>query len=61
MILCAKGNEAVAHYALGKMENKVLAREYRLTLPEEKQLVEEVEGTTRLLENAQRRGKRKKH
>jgi predicted nuclease of restriction endonuclease-like (RecB) superfamily len=60
LILCAKGNEAVAHYALGKLENKVLAREYRLTLPEEKELVQEVERTTRLLENFKRRRKQAK-
>lgn len=49
LILCAKGDEAVAHYALGNLHNKVLAREYQLTLPEEKRLVEELEKTQRML------------
>jgi urease accessory protein UreE len=39
----------VAHYALGNLHNKVLAREYQLTLPEEKRLVEELERTQWIL------------
>jgi len=50
LILCAKGDEAVAHYALGNLRNKVLAGEYRLALPAEKQLVEELAKTQRALE-----------
>ena len=49
LILCAKGDEAVAHYALGNLHNKVLAREYQLILPEEKRLVEELERTQQIL------------
>lgn len=49
LILCAKGDGAVAHYALGNLHNKVLAREYQLALPEEKRLVEEMEKTQRML------------
>lgn len=50
LILCAEDDEAVAHYALGNLGNKVLAREYRLTLPDEKILVAEIEKTRRSLE-----------
>ncbi len=49
LILCAKGDGAVAHYTLGNLHNKVLAREYQLALPEEKRLVEEMEKTQRML------------
>ena len=50
LILCAKGDEAVAHYALGNLRNKVLAGEYRLALPAEKKLVAELERTQKALE-----------
>jgi predicted nuclease of restriction endonuclease-like (RecB) superfamily len=50
LILCAQGDEAVAHYALGNLRNKVLAGEYRLALPAEKQLVAELEKTQKALE-----------
>jgi len=49
LILCAEGNEAVAHYALGNLGNKVLSREYKLTLPDEKWLVDELRKTQHLL------------
>ena len=55
LILCAKGDEAVAHYALGNLRNKVLAGEYRLALPAEKQLVEELGRTQKALEAFYRR------
>jgi len=55
LILCAKGDEAVAHYALGNLRNKVLAGEYRLALPAEKQLVAELGRTQRALETYYRR------
>ena len=50
LILCANKDAAVARYALEGLPNKVLAAEYRLQLPEEKVLVEELERTqTRLM------------
>ncbi|HMD87012.1 MAG TPA: PDDEXK nuclease domain-containing protein [Terriglobia bacterium] len=55
LILCAKGDEAVAHYALGNLRNKVLAGEYRLALPAEKKLVAELERTQKALEAYYRR------
>ena len=50
LILCSERNEAVAHYALGNLQNRVLAREYRLTLPEESLLVQEISDTRRALQ-----------
>ncbi len=50
LILCSERNEAVAHYALGNLANKVLAREYKLTLPEESLLVQELAATRRSLQ-----------
>jgi predicted nuclease of restriction endonuclease-like (RecB) superfamily len=40
LILCSETNAAVAHYALGNLKSSVLAREYKLTLPDEEQLME---------------------
>jgi predicted nuclease of restriction endonuclease-like (RecB) superfamily len=53
LILCSEKNEAVAHYALEGLPRKVLAREYRLALPDEKLLAEEIEQTRERLETRQ--------
>jgi predicted nuclease of restriction endonuclease-like (RecB) superfamily len=45
LILCAKGNQALAQYTLDTLPNKVLAAEYRIALPNEKLLVKEIERT----------------
>lgn len=50
LILCAKKDEAVAHYSLEGLPNKVMAAEYRMALPEEKVLTAELEKTQRALE-----------
>jgi predicted nuclease of restriction endonuclease-like (RecB) superfamily len=50
LILCSEKDEAVAHYALGNLANTVLAREYKLTLPKEKELVRELTRQRRALE-----------
>jgi predicted nuclease of restriction endonuclease-like (RecB) superfamily len=50
LILCAEKDSAVAHYALGNLRNTVLAREYRLALPDERRLVAEMEKTRRAVE-----------
>ena len=42
LILCSEKDEAVAHYALGNLANKVLAREYKIALPTEKELAHEL-------------------
>jgi predicted nuclease of restriction endonuclease-like (RecB) superfamily len=43
LILTLKKDEALAHYALEGLKNTVLAREYRLVLPDEKRLAQEIE------------------
>jgi len=43
LILCSEKDAAVAHYALGNLNNKVLARDDQLILPTEKQLVKRLE------------------
>ncbi len=50
LILCAEKDHAVAKYALDGLPNKVLATEYRTTLPRERLLVEEIQKTRRQLE-----------
>jgi hypothetical protein len=50
LILCARTNAAVAHYALEGLPNKVLAAEYQTVLPDEKLLTEELAKTRRELE-----------
>jgi hypothetical protein len=47
LILCSERNEAVVHYALGNLSNQVLAREYKLALPSERRLQEEMTKTRR--------------
>jgi len=50
LILCAEKDDAIAKYALQGLPNKVLAREYKLALPDEKRLADEIEKTRDLLE-----------
>src|SRR5262249_32501723 len=57
LILCTKRNAVVAKYALEGLPNKVLAAEYRTTLPDEKLLEDELEKSRRVLE-ARRMSKR---
>ena len=57
LILCAKKDDAVAHYALEGLPNKVMAAEYRMALPDEELLTSELKKTQRVLESqAYRRG-----
>ena len=56
LILCAHKNDAVAHYALEGLPNKVLAAEYKTTLPDERMLAEEIARTRQEL--VRRRGER---
>lgn len=49
LILCAEKDHAVAKYALEGLPNKVLATEYRTTLPKERQLAAAIETTQRQL------------
>jgi predicted nuclease of restriction endonuclease-like (RecB) superfamily len=50
LVLCSKSNDALAKYALEGLPNKVLAREYRLALPDEKRLATELEQARQRLE-----------
>lgn len=55
LILCSEKNEAVAHYALGNLRNKVLSSQYKLALPDEKELAGEIAKTRKtLLQKTQR-------
>lgn len=50
LILCSRKDEAVAHYALDGLPNKILAAEYRTTLPDETLIAAELDKTRRQLE-----------
>jgi predicted nuclease of restriction endonuclease-like (RecB) superfamily len=50
LILCAENNDALAHYTLDNLPNKVLAKEYKMVLPDEKILAREIEKTRRMLD-----------
>ena len=50
LILCAKHGAGVAKYALEGLPNKVIAAQYRTTLPSEETLAAELERTRKMLE-----------
>ena len=50
LILCTKKGEAVAHYALEGLPNKILAAEYRTALPDEETIAAELERTRHFIE-----------
>jgi predicted nuclease of restriction endonuclease-like (RecB) superfamily len=54
LILCAQKDDALARYALEGLPDKVLAREYKLALPDEKLLAREIERTRKVLEARRR-------
>jgi len=54
LILCAQKDEAVARYALEGLPNKVMASEYRMALPDEKELAAEIERTQALIQERKR-------
>src|SRR5262249_20482388 len=54
LILCAQRDTAVAHYALEGSRNRVLAAQYRTTLPDEQTIAAEVERTRQILEQRKR-------
>lgn len=57
VIFCTQKDNAVVHYALEGLPNKVLAAEYRTTLPDEKTLAAELEAKRRLLESRKHKGR----
>jgi len=54
LILCSKPDDALAKYALEGLPNKVLAREYKLALPDEKALSAELEKSRQMIERKAR-------
>jgi len=51
LILCAKKDDAVAHYSLHGLPNQVMSSEYRLALPNEKVLIDELKRAQKEIEN----------
>lgn len=51
LILCTEKDSAVVKYSLEGLPNKILASEYKLVLPDENELAEELIRTRKLLEN----------
>lgn len=49
LILCDQKNDALAHYTLENLPNKVLASEYKMVLPDEKTLAREIKQAKREL------------
>ena len=49
LILCSEKDVAVAHYSLGNLSNRVLAREYHLNLPGEAEVAARIDAARRLL------------
>ncbi len=54
LILCTEKNEAVAHYALGGLTNKIFASHYKLQLPDPAVLTQEIEVERRRFEQARK-------
>jgi predicted nuclease of restriction endonuclease-like (RecB) superfamily len=52
LILCSEKDEAVAHYALGRLTNKIFASRYKLQLPDPEILKREIEAERRRIELA---------
>jgi len=50
LVLCAEKNDALAKYALEGLPNKIMAARYQTTLPNEKQLEQEIIQTRKFLE-----------
>lgn len=49
LILCDQKSEALAHYTLENLPNKILASEYKMVLPNERILEEEIAKAKRLI------------
>jgi predicted nuclease of restriction endonuclease-like (RecB) superfamily len=56
LILCTQKKEAVARYSLEGLPNKVLAAQYKMTLPDVKTLAAEIERTRAILDRRRSRG-----
>ena len=53
LILCSSAGQSLVRYTLDALPSKVMAREYRLALPDEKLLVKELEQARRRVERNQ--------
>jgi predicted nuclease of restriction endonuclease-like (RecB) superfamily len=51
LILCTDRNDAIARYSLDGLPNKIMAAQYKTTLPDEKLLAGELEKSRKLLES----------
>ena len=49
IILCSSAGQNIVRYTLDNLPSKVLAKEYRLALPEERRIAEEMERARRRL------------
>ena len=52
LILCSSAGQSLVRYALDNLPSKVLAREYRLALPDEKRLAKEMEKARKRIEKS---------
>ncbi len=50
LILCSEKDDAVAHYSLGNLANTVLTRQYKIALPSERKLAQELKKTRKTLQ-----------
>ncbi len=50
LILCAEKNDALAHYTLENLPNQVLAKEYKMTLPDADLLANEINAARKQIE-----------
>ncbi|MEX1132237.1 MAG: PDDEXK nuclease domain-containing protein [Flavobacteriales bacterium] len=55
LVLCTERDDAVAHYSLNGLTNRVMAREYRITLPKEKKLEAAIEKARKKIEGRTKR------
>jgi predicted nuclease of restriction endonuclease-like (RecB) superfamily len=55
LVLCTERDDAVAHYSLKGLTNRVMAREYRIALPKEKKLEQAIEKARKAIEGRGRK------
>ncbi|MEZ5429467.1 MAG: PDDEXK nuclease domain-containing protein [Pyrinomonadaceae bacterium] len=49
LILCAEKNDALAHYTLENLPNKIMTKEYKTVLPDEKTLIAEIRKSRKMV------------
>ena len=55
LVLCTERDDAVAHYSLNGLANRVMAREYRIALPKEKKLEQAMAKARKAIEGERRK------